>query len=174
MLFFDRLNALVSEAKNGCRKIKSDAIEFKSILIDDLRNLGFDLLDAISDVAKMVVASKGMVDSDAFPMVCEEPALPLIVETESNRFNEANDCSVKAMTIVTGKAYATCHKALEGAGRKHRKGCNGHTIIAALESLGFNVACQPFTGKTFITLDVGTDEPVLAFSKSHVIVTGKH
>lgn len=173
MLFFDRLNDLVCEAKDGCKKIKTDAIEFKGILFDDLRNLGTDLMAAINDVAKMVTPSKVMVDSETFPMVCDEPALPLIVETESNRFNESNDCSVKAMTIVTGKAYATCHKALEAVGRKHRHGCNGHMIIAALESLGFEVSRQPFTGKTFITLDVGTNEPVLTFSKSHVVaVTG--
>jgi len=173
MLFFDRLNDLVCEAQNGCRKIKTDALEFKSILFEDLKNLGIDLLSAINDVAKMVTPSKVMVDGETFPMLCEEPALPLIVETESNRFNEVNDCSVKAMTIVTGKAYATCHKALENVGRKHRHGCNGHMIIAALQNLGFEATYQPFTGKTFITLDVGTNQPVLAFSKAHVVaVTG--
>ena len=173
MLFFDRLNDLVCEAQNGCRKIKTDAIQFKGILLNDLRNLRTDLLAAINDVAKMVVPSKGMIDSESFPMVCEEPALPLIVETESNRFNEVNDCSVKALTVVTGKAYATCHKALETVGRKHRQGCSWIMIIKALQNMGFEVEYQPFTGKTFITLDVGTNKPVLAFSKAHVVaVTG--
>lgn len=169
MQFFDLLNDLVSEAQDGCKKIKIDAVEFKGILFKDLRNLGFDLLTAINDVAKMVTPSKVMKDSDSFPMVCKDPALPLIVETESHRFHEVNDCSVKALTVVTGKAYATCHKALEDVGRKPRHGCNGIKIIAALENLGFEATFQPYTGKTFITLDVGTNQPVLVFSKAHVV-----
>jgi hypothetical protein len=47
------------------------------------------------------------------------------------------DCTVVAMTIVTGLPYATCHEALKAAGRRDRTGTYKHQQQLAYESLGY-------------------------------------
>lgn len=53
--------------------------------------------------------------------------------------NEDNDCSVKALSIVTNKPYAEAHAALKAQGRKNKRGATVHQILRALRTLGFDV-----------------------------------
>ncbi len=57
---------------------------------------------------------------------------------KAKSLNETNDCSVKALTIVTGLAYELCHAALKTAGRRDRDGATVGQMRSALAALGFN------------------------------------
>ena len=59
------------------------------------------------------------------------------LKAEGAAIGERNDCTVKAIAIVTGKTYAECHAAMAAAGRKSGQGAYDHQIVKALMSLGF-------------------------------------
>lgn len=52
---------------------------------------------------------------------------------------EHRDCTVVALTIVTGLSYAVCHKAMADAGRKSRRGAYQDQWEAAANALGFHL-----------------------------------
>lgn len=58
---------------------------------------------------------------------------------ESKRFNETNDCSVRAVAAATGVSYAEAHAAMTKRGRKHRQGTSDDQIHNAIRDLGFTV-----------------------------------
>lgn len=63
-----------------------------------------------------------------------------IMEDEARKaLNEKRDCTVVALTVVTGLPYHTCHAALKEAGRKDRRGAYASDYITALKALGFAV-----------------------------------
>lgn len=59
------------------------------------------------------------------------------VALSSQRHGEHNDCSVKAVTILTGLPYATVHAAFKRAGRRDRSGTYTSTTMKAIELLGY-------------------------------------
>ena len=56
---------------------------------------------------------------------------------KTKALNETNDCSVKALAIVTGLGYEPCHAALKNAGRRDRDGATVKQMRMALLALGF-------------------------------------
>ena len=55
---------------------------------------------------------------------------------ESQQLKERNDCTVKAIAVVTGVSYKEAHKAMADAGRKPGKGAYVAQQRAALNELG--------------------------------------
>lgn len=53
--------------------------------------------------------------------------------------SEKNDCTVKALAILTGCSYSAVHTALESAGRKRGKGASFLIQEGACEMLGFKL-----------------------------------
>lgn len=53
------------------------------------------------------------------------------------RMGRTKDCTVVALTIVTGLPYAECHAALKAAGRIDGRGCYMDVQLKALRTLGF-------------------------------------
>ena len=64
------------------------------------------------------------------------PRYAELVKSSSDA-NETNDCSVKAVALVTGLPYEKAHAALDSLGRKAGKGSYTHDILKAVENLGF-------------------------------------
>ena len=60
----------------------------------------------------------------------------------SNKFGETNDCTVKAVAVVTGLPYEICHEAVKRRGRRNRKGAYPHQYHSALRDLGYKVEKQ--------------------------------
>lgn len=58
---------------------------------------------------------------------------------EARTLGEKMDCAVKALAIVTGLPYATCHEALSAEGRKVGRRTPDDQWLAALDKLGFAV-----------------------------------
>lgn len=56
---------------------------------------------------------------------------------QRNMMNETNDCTVVALSVVTGMSYPEAHKAMQAQGRKPGKGSNG--IEKALAAAGFKL-----------------------------------
>ena len=52
---------------------------------------------------------------------------------------EHNDCSVKAIALVTGRTYTEVRAALKAAGRKDRSGTPQHLSIKVLQDFGYTV-----------------------------------
>lgn len=61
----------------------------------------------------------------------------------SHAVNEDNDCSIKALSLLTGIDYHQCRSALTLAGRKPGRGVWMHQIILAAKILGFEMTKQP-------------------------------
>jgi hypothetical protein len=58
---------------------------------------------------------------------------------EAYAFGETNDCTVKALVVLTGKSYAEVHAALKAEGRKNRQGASYYQMQMACRRLGFNM-----------------------------------
>ena len=56
---------------------------------------------------------------------------------DSAEAEEKNDCTIKALTIVTGKPYGECRTALMNHGKRRRQGCAVPVQKKALKELGF-------------------------------------
>lgn len=75
------------------------------------------------------------------------PALKKVAHTEvfaglsqeAKSLGEQMDCAVKAISVVTGLPYATCHAAVAAAGRNDRRRTPDRIWKAALDTLGFDV-----------------------------------
>lgn len=70
----------------------------------------------------------------------------------SKLLKEANDCTVKAITAVTGVHYVDVHSLLAKHGRPHRKGAQKHTQYRTLKDLGFKMEHIKVKSKTVRTL----------------------
>ena len=57
---------------------------------------------------------------------------------------DQNDCTVKAMVVLTGKPYAEVHAAFAAAGRKTGRGASFEVQKAAAAKLGFRLVRQPY------------------------------
>lgn len=61
------------------------------------------------------------------------------LRAEASALGENNDCSVKAVAILTGLPYAKVHAAFAAAGRVARKGTPHAVTDRALAALGFKL-----------------------------------
>lgn len=61
------------------------------------------------------------------------------IQTEALARGESNDCTVKALTVLTGRSYADVHTALRAAGRKDRRGATYQQMARAAAALGFRM-----------------------------------
>ena len=61
------------------------------------------------------------------------------LSNETARMGETNDCSVKAVAVVTGLSYAEAHALCRQFGRRNRKGMFPIQYHAAIKSLGFTI-----------------------------------
>jgi len=96
---------------------------------------------------------------------------------EQVKKNEYNDCSVKALAIVTNQPYIKAHTVLQKLGRKNRKGCMPHEILASIKEMGFSYKDCGRLAKTVTTLEaaVSPSRRYICFVRGHVlaVVNGK-
>jgi hypothetical protein len=91
----------------------------------------------------------------------------------SQAHGETNDCTVRALTAVTGLTYDDCHRQLAKQGRKPRKGC--HWFIEgpkAAEALGCTMRRMQrseYRAKTMISAE---RDPALRNGRFAVLVRG--
>lgn len=90
----------------------------------------------------------------------------------SRSHNETNDCTVKALSVITGLDYDTCHAQLAKQGRKNRQGCYWHIEgPKACKALGFELrkmTRNEYRAKTMITCE---RDPALKHGKFAVLVS---
>lgn len=95
------------------------------------------------------------------------------INVKTIEHNEYRDCTVIALTVVTGLDYDVCHAQLKKQGRKNRKGC--HWMIEgpkAAQALGFNMRRMmpsEYRAKTMITAET---DPALRNGNYAVLVRG--
>ena len=71
------------------------------------------------------------------------------------KYNETNDCTVKAVSIVTNQPYMKAHALLKAHGRKNRNGTwNSQKVV---REMGFNVVRIQCEAKTIATLSKHLD-----------------
>ena len=91
---------------------------------------------------------------------------------ESHRLKETNDCTVKALAIVTGESYAAVHKKLKRAGRKNHHVVHRHIQEKVLKRFGFNLVRWRVNSRTTRALERNGEIPsvgaFLIYSGSHV------
>ncbi len=97
---------------------------------------------------------------------------------ESEKHNEDNDCSVKAVAIAARVPYDLAHKALAMFGRKHRQGASTGSIAAAFMSIKAKMVSVDYEmirkrngGRT---LTVNNIVPHLNKSRHYILYTAGH
>ncbi len=77
------------------------------------------------------------------------------ISEESKPFNETNDCTVIATSVVTGWSYSEAHAALKAAGRKNRKGFSQYRYHDVIRQSGFTIdrITGQFQSKTVRTIE---------------------
>lgn len=65
------------------------------------------------------------------------------LHADSRAQGEDNDCTVKAISVVTGVSYEEAHAALKAAGRKDGRGTHRINQVHALASLGYKMVRIP-------------------------------
>ena len=104
-------------------------------------------------------------------MITYKSCLPVM-----KTLNETNDCTVKAVSVVTDTPYIKAHALLKAKGRPHRKGSfHSKTVI---RELGYSVErIANFPAKTIATLEHYCDpkKRYIAEVRGHIlaIVNGK-
>ena len=90
---------------------------------------------------------------------------------KSNEFFETNDCSVKALALVTDSTYDVAHATLRAKGRKKGRGTNMGQWLPAVEDLGYHYVnvTGSFEGKT-----VNSIEAELPKGKKFYIIVRAH
>lgn len=85
---------------------------------------------------------------------------------------ETNDCTVKAITAVTGVHYVDVHALMAKHGRPYRKGAKKYTQFSTLRDLGFVIEDVKVKSKTVRTLGrefKGRPGNYLVWVKGHVL-----
>lgn len=74
---------------------------------------------------------------------------------EANELNEKNDCSVRAVAIVSGLPYKEVHALFAKHGRRRRKGTPSHITRTVLRVLGLGTTdvTKEFRGRTVLTVE---------------------
>ena len=100
----------------------------------------------------------------------------------SKTFEEYNDCTVIALSVVTELPYSFCHSLLKKAGRKQGKGFERSKTLNALRSIGFTIedvtdffrdglkikSTKSFSKKSLI---IPKDWRLLIYTRGHVAGT---
>ena len=95
------------------------------------------------------------------------------VLAESKGHNERMDCTVKALTITTGKSYDDCHAAMKAQGRKNRSRARLSWMIPAAALLGYHMTVMnpgAYQAKTIRTVE--TDRKLK--SGNYIVSTSGH
>lgn len=61
------------------------------------------------------------------------------IDSQSRAFGETNDCTVRAITAVTGLPYGQVHKVCAEHGRRKRRGMYDYQWKAAIRALGYDL-----------------------------------
>jgi len=105
---------------------------------------------------------------------------PLLMKAESvkamfnrllkagKKYNETNDCTVRAVGVACRVKYEIAHNAMSYNGRAPKKGASPSMILEAIKSLGFNVKPEYDTGKTIASLKLSKGTYVV-FVRGHVV-----
>lgn len=80
---------------------------------------------------------------------------------------ETNDCTVKAIALVTGATYVEAHAALAKHGRKNGKGCCQSVQNAALRDLGYKLTAVSIRDR-FISKYPGTHKNLKSATTHHM------
>jgi hypothetical protein len=91
------------------------------------------------------------------------------LKSEARKLGEKNDCGVKALAVITGLPYETCHQTLKSFGRKDRSGTFHFQMNKALDFLGFTikkVEC-PYKGLRSLGRDLPETGSFLISATSH-------
>lgn len=96
----------------------------------------------------------------------------------SAAFGETNDCTVKAVAIVTNNDYSEAHQALAALGRKHGNGAYFSQWNGACEALGYSLHREAtITARTVRTVveQLEADKVYIIQSTAHVsaVVNGE-
>ena len=146
----DNFSFLINQAKHDVAKFKINYAGFKRTIVRDLKELKHLILK--TEIERPITKT-----------------LPIDLVNESDRYNEKNDCAVKALAIVCKVSYAKAHRVLEKHGRKKGHGTNGSVLQSSLKELGFKLVRANGTGKTFKTYKPNASGDFLIMSKSHVV-----
>ena len=96
----------------------------------------------------------------------------------SNHWRETNDCTVKALAIVTGWTYERAHGELALRGRNHGKGTSMSNIWAALNQNGFTAERlpdhHPMMKENIKTIGALTREGVIPSRGVFIVETSRH
>ena len=92
-----------------------------------------------------------------------------LVEKESKDYGENNDCSVKAVAIVSGLSYGYVRTLFLSKGREHRKPTPRSVTFAVLQELGIVTRQINKTPKT-----VGRCEKELDKAHKFLVFTSNH
>jgi hypothetical protein len=106
----------------------------------------------------------------------------------SDSIGERNDCTVKALALITGATYLEAHSLLKAKGRKNGKGCEIFIVESAARQLGFNLTTmnlksfiQRYPGRAKELRNLTTHQPLryaaawkdgaayLAFTSTHAL-----
>jgi hypothetical protein len=98
----------------------------------------------------------------------------LTLKEAASQMNEKNDCSVKAVAVVTGKEYPVAHQMLQSKGRRHGLGASSGQIDASIRDLGFRVEEVLVSSRTVRTLEKElrvrfSGHKVLVYVRRHVL-----
>ena len=97
-------------------------------------------------------------------------ALPTTIIKASRRFNERNDCSVKAIAISCKVAYDTAWNALRVAGRVARQAASPAMMLQAMKSLGFGLRkVTGYVGTTAASIKLPAAKQYVAFGTGHTL-----
>lgn len=91
------------------------------------------------------------------------------LEESRNKYNERNDCTVKALATATGYSYEKCHNFLRQEGRQPKKGFHCEPAYKKIMNVGPNVH-KAYMGKTIKSLKSW----YLDKNKVYIIYTTRH
>ena len=92
---------------------------------------------------------------------------------QARTFNEENDCSVKAIAIVSGLSYSECHSLYRKHGRKNKKGTPIYITHKVLEDLGCSIDYikpKKENGSKYTLRTIGKAYP----KGDYIIITNNH
>ena len=90
---------------------------------------------------------------------------------DSYALGETKDCSVRALTVVSGRPYREVHEVFRKCGRRHRRGTPRHVTQKAIAALGLYAldVSKQYKGRTVRTL-----ERELPAGKRFLVYTRRH
>jgi len=87
----------------------------------------------------------------------------------TEKYQETNDCTVKALSQVCSISYEKAHNILRMMGRKGRKGTSMENVKSAVRGLGHEVSLSKVWGKTIGNSFIPRNKIFLIETSCHVI-----